>query len=285
MSSKRRHSLRLRKLLLTARLLVAILTAVTASASAQPFGYSIMDGGLTRLDLATGDVTELGGVSLAQVGGMTMTRAGELLALHGGSDDLWRIDPSTATAERLGPLGVDVAYGAGLTMDACGDLWLSAGRVLYQVDPATGAATYRADLDDDVVGLTSRGTDLLGLADGHLAEIRRDGRVQPFGDPIVRSSTVALDFDADDRLWAVWWYFSPIIPSEVSQIYEFDPATGALLQTTAAPQLFNRAGWNLAVSPPTGSCAQPVAVPVNPEALGVVSLLLAIAGAGLLARR
>lgn len=78
------------------------MTISASAAIAEPTAFSVMDGRLTQLDMATGDVTDLGDLGLSQVGGMTMTSAGELLAVDGWSDELWRIDPRTATASRIG---------------------------------------------------------------------------------------------------------------------------------------------------------------------------------------
>ena len=256
-----------------------------ASASAQPFAYSIMDEQLAQLDLANGDVTYLGDLGLYRVGGMTMAPDGDLWIFSALTDDLWHIDPTTVTATRVGPLGIDTTYVAGLTMDACGDLWLAADQVLYFVDNSTGAATTVADLTEDVVGLTSDGTDLLGLVPGRAARVHRDGLVEPFGDSFVSSWNLAVDFDAEDRLWAVYWYETVIIPSSVSLIFELDPETGELLSTTQAPALLNHPGRNLAISPPRGVCAPPVAVPTGRGSLMAFLALLAGAGILVLARR
>lgn len=270
-----------------ARCSVLVLFWVFAAsfASAEPFAYSIMDEQLARLDLANGDVTYLGEVRLYQVGGMTMAADGHLWAFSAFSDDLWRIDPTSVEASRVGALGIDTSYAAGLTIDACGDLWLAADQVLYAVDRSTGEATTVADLTEPVVGLTSNGSDLLGLVPGQPARVGRNGLVEPFGGSFVQSWNLAVDFDAEDRLWAVYWYETVIIPSSVSLIFEIDPETGGLLSTTQAPALLNHPGRNLAISPPRGVCAPPVAIPVGDRGLMAFLMLLAAAGILVLGRR
>jgi hypothetical protein len=74
--------------------------------------------------------------------------SGELLAVDFFARELLRVDPAIAQGTVIGALGIDQpsVFIIDLEADACGRLWLtvnvSPGQqyLLYQVDPATGAA-------------------------------------------------------------------------------------------------------------------------------------------------
>jgi streptogramin lyase len=234
---------------------------------AQPIGYSLASDQLVRLDLASGAYTDIGTVGSIGVTGAAWGRDGYLYAVADLTDDLWRIDRETAASTRLGPLGINVAEAAGLAFDACGTLWMVSNQRLYSLDPATGASTLVRDLGQHVDALTADGQTLLGVVDEGLARIDpQTGAIESFGDVAPVSTLQAgLDFDADGRLWGVFWKNGPIPDPGHSSIVEYHPGTGAILDILEVPDADagNVFGGNLAASPPNAACLGVVDVPAT----------------------
>lgn len=271
--------------------LIVLASLYLASSSAgQPFGYSVASDQLMRIDLSTGGFSLVATTGVDGIGGLTMAPDGNLLALDHGSDELWHIDSTDGTSTLIGSLGVAADPESALTLDACGSLWLTTNRAIYAVNQGTGSASFVNSLPEDVPGLTSDGSTLIGLGESpsQLATIDSDtGTVTRFGDFAgIASLEKGLDFDADGRLWGVFWENGPIPGPSVSVIVEFDPATGSVLSTLPVPQaqvqpVFN---GNLAISPPRGVCSVPTDVPISAPALACFALLVGLFGIALIRR-
>lgn len=232
------------------------------AAWAEPIGYSMSPIGLTQIDLATGMFSTTGPEDTIFVAGAAIGFDGNMYSVGELTDELWRIDPATATPSLIGETGIDVGAESGLTFDACGVLWMITSGRMYTLDPNTGAATFVSDLGRPVYGLTADGKNLLGLvgegAFDRLARIEpATGTVTPFGDPVLLpTQRQGLDFDADGRLWGLFWIEGFIPVPWISSIVEYDPATGAVLSERKIPdaQLAAAIGGNLAIAPPPGAC-------------------------------
>lgn len=255
---------------------------------AQPIGYSLAGDQLVRLDLSTGAYADVGAVEAIGVTGAAWGRDGFLYAVADLTDDLWRIDRTTAASTAIGSVGVNVAEAVGLAFDACGTLWMVSNQRLYTLDPTTGASTLVRDLGRHVYALTADGQTLIGVVDGGLARIDpQTGAVETFGDAAPVSTLQAgLDFDADGRLWGVFWKNGPIPDPGHSSIVEYHPSTGAILDVREVPDADSGDvfGGNLAASPPNAACLGVVNVPAAGfSALAAFGVLL-VAAAMLLLR-
>lgn len=257
-----------------------LLVLCAAPIAAQPEGHSLAAGDLNLFDLTTGGVIESQILAEpTESEGLTRLPGGELLSLD-AAGGLWRIDPASGATSFVGSTGVAAASGAGLTYDGCGILWLAAGSDLYQVDSSTGAATFVVPLTQEVHGLTTRGPELLALASD--AGSRRLGLVDPatgtvtsYGD-VAPSGGQGLDFDADGRLWAVSVATPPF---GFDAVTEFDPETGAILQTQTYPVASGIFGPSLAASTAPGACGNLADVPVSNVAAWILAAALLLAGA------
>lgn len=267
---------------------------LSVAARAVPIGYSIGGIKLVQLDLGTGAFSTIGNVGVLSVVGATIGFDGYMYAVGEIDDDLWRIDLGTASSSLIGGVGVDVGAVTGLTFDACGVLWMVTNRRLYSLDPNTGAATLVRDLGIEVYGLTARGENLFGLvndgADTLLARIDPEtGAVNPFGDLVfLPTQRKGLDFDADGRLWGLYWIEGFIPMPQISSIVEYAPVSGAILNVREIPeaQLALAIGGNLAIAPPQGVCgAAATDIPgLSAGGLLVLAVLLAGTAVGLLRR-
>jgi hypothetical protein len=242
---------------------------------------------LTRLDLGMGSFSTVGPVGVNQVAGATFGLDGFIYAVSELSDELWRVDSDTGASTLIGSTGIDVGAESGLTFDACGVLWMITNGRMYMVDPNTGAATFVSDLGRPVYGLTAHGENLLGLvgegAFDQLARIEPEAAtVSPFGDLVLLpTQRQGLDFDADGRLWGLFWIDSPIPEPWISSIVEYAPVSGAVLGEREIPdaQLAVVIGGNLAVAPPSGACGSAATTDIpGLSASGLLLLASLLAG-------
>lgn len=246
-----------------------------AMSSAQPIGY-IGDAwdafGIHRWNLATGEFVDTA-VGAVAITGLAMSPAGELFGVSleftdtaaGLEQRLWlaKVNLETQALELRGPLepAADFVEEVGLAFDATGRLWLGTpeGR-LYQVDPATGAATLRADLEFPVYGLAGCGRTLYGLSDGEGPTEARLLRIDPdagtavplalAGPEVGHHRSGGLDFSPEGRLWGILHIRSAIPAPFLDFIVEFDPSSGAVLWWNQYHEL----GRSLAIAPPPPVC-------------------------------
>ena len=274
---------------LTQIVLLFILCCGT-EANAQVLGYSIVlaapSDELVLRDLETLSFSTIGTTGSITSAALAIRADGTLFSVSYFNDDLWQIDPATGAGTRIGALGVDLRTDAGLTFDACGDLWMVTGGVLYEVDPDTASTSLVADFGGRTVALTADGDQLLTLAAGFVGSPRlaridpRNGTLALFGDPVPGSGTseVGLDFDQDGRLWSIHWVDSQIPNPLFTSIANHDPVTGQVLSIVNIPGVDNVGfAGNLAISPPRGICSA-IAVPVNGSSLVWLASLLTISG-------
>jgi hypothetical protein len=217
-----------------------VLAVSSAAANAATVAYGEAFDTLYAFDLATrtalpiGAAGSLGGTALSNVEGLTFNPDGT--RLYAVSDTLVKvlmtIDRSTGKATVIGPLGGnaglgDVGQGAfnvldlGMSFTCDGRLWLSSGATgsLWQIDPATAAATKVGNLGVTVTGLTARGNNLYGAGSQgspNLYLIDPQGaKATPIGsygsniDPI---TTASPGFDPTGQLWAVLDNVPPLPP-------------------------------------------------------------------------
>lgn len=89
-------------------------------------------------------VVTLDGVVVPDITGLTFRQDGLLYGTSQETNSLYRIDPVTAQATFLGNSGIDL-HGGDISFDDVDRLWawsnIGSAAGLYQMDPATGAAT------------------------------------------------------------------------------------------------------------------------------------------------
>lgn len=61
-----------------------------------------------QLDVCQGDITSIGPTTVADMGGVTFTRRGQMLGVVGADDSMARIDTMTGKATLVGALGFDI---------------------------------------------------------------------------------------------------------------------------------------------------------------------------------
>jgi hypothetical protein len=281
--------------------------ALTASiAAAEPFGYvtgPVPGGGrgLLRVDLATGTLTPVGPTFGILGGFMPLAFApdGALYGLDNVERRLLWIDPSTGEAHVAADVDLadPVVSFHGLTFDACGRLFATAGlsgggdyrEVLLELDRASGAVTQLtpAGSEPGPFGVAALGEDLYVWTLAGLARIDPETNIPvPLG-PSADLTGGPLDFDRDGVLWG-YGLIDPSapIPSPPSpdRIYQIDHSTGAT--TEGALLLGTQNG--LAIAPPPGACVSgaPLGVPaLSPAGTAVLAISLLALGSFLLRRR
>jgi hypothetical protein len=204
-------------------------------ASPGPIGYSIdpeATNNLWAIDLSTGQATVIGPPGFSDIESLSLAADGVLYGVDQPSRQLVTCDVSTGACTAVGSLAVTAFIrDTGLAFDDAGDLWMSNDQpqTLYELNPATGAATLVGPHGQQVTGLAFRGGVLYGLGgDGqnNLVTINRTtGAATPRG-PLGGAFTVAdggIDFDDNGVLWAI------IDPGRAapSQILTINPTTGA----------------------------------------------------------
>lgn len=270
---------------------VMLLTALSASLSAAPFGYSInSDSGsnnadsLYRIDLATGIGTRIGTVKLPfvdqvklDVEGLAFAPDGTLYGVDDDSMTLFPLNTDTGQVQSADEVDISVLQPGGnndfgMTFACDDNLYLSsiAKGSLYRLD-MNGVPTLIGPLGETISALAAFGNPvkLYGLGNGvdgdgevdspNLYEINPNtGAASQIGSGL---GTVAgkyteggLAFDDIGQLWAILDSHEPLFPSP-SQILKIDTTSGLASDAQFTAEI----GYeSLAISVPRGCNPVPV---------------------------
>lgn len=283
------------------RLLAAAwMLALPLAAGAQTVAYVSSFNTLYRVDLASGQAAEVGPIGFDDVEGLAFAPDGTLYGVSDGAEVLLRIDPANGHGTVVGGLGLagqgvgqfnDLDFGLAFTCD--GRLWLSSDTTgkLWQVDPSTGATTFKGSLGARITGLAGRGDALYGIGSQGDEALYRIDVASGAGAVIGRLGSTTfddggLDFDANGVLWGLF-DFRPTQPNRSSDVARVDLGTGTA--TLVAKTLGEAEG--LAIAPPGGCedrnpAAAGIPVPTaGAKALAALAALCALLGALALRRR
>lgn len=301
------------RFLLAVGILTLPLLAGVANAAA-PFAYASAFRGLYRVDLATGEATQLGtygsigGRTVVDVEGLALMPDGTLFGVSDANKAVVRFAPGSSRVSSVASLDPSLTGFAsldlGLAASCEGQLFMSADvhRKLWRLNPADGTVQLVADLPAAISGLTYRNGFLYGLAIASPGpEAQALYRIDPATGAATRLGTITtsrsiqdagLDFDADGRLWATFDYNPPSSGSQAdySDLARLDPQTGAVLSRTAVSNVERFEDFEgLAIAPPVcspdGNGASPaLPVPIGSR-LGTALLALALLALGVLGAR
>jgi len=277
---------------------------LTLPANATPVGYSTAGGVLYRAALPA----DGGTVSWVEVGEVSEPRVASLVespdgTVYGavdewpGPDHLVTLDLETLEIEVIGELEVSW-FGTDLAFDGDGRLFAEIQGELFEVDPATGAAT-AVPLPVELEGLAFLdGTAYTLIRTGAVPQVATvdltSGEVVPVldvpgmaGDEVNHYQAAELAFDADGRLWiAVLGAFGGIDPPAFfAGLVRADLATGTAddlslvydLPGSPVPIPVDL----LARDEPRGVVAIPA---LGPTGLGVLGVALGVAAVARLRR-
>jgi len=243
-------------------MVVMLLTTLSASLAAEPYGYSInSDSGsnnadsLYRIDLATGAETRIGSVKLLSavyvkfdVEGLAFAPDGTLYGVDDDSMKLFPLDRETAQVQVDGEVSISgLPTGKndfGMTFACDDNLYLTsiAKGSLYLMDLA-GTTTLigsEGSLDIKISALAAYGTPvkLYGLGNGIDGEGKVDTPnlyqidtstgvatiIGPLGDSVGNYTEGGLAFDDTGQLWAIVDRRQLLLPSQVMRV---NTTTGA----------------------------------------------------------
>lgn len=220
--------------------LVAALVVVSATHShAQGIAFAVFNGPysdaeLHRLDLATGDLAPVGMVG-HRATHIAFDSSGALYGVDSGPDQLITIDVMNGSGTVVGPFGVVTTVVRGLTFTDDGRLWMTGreeirGPSLYEINPATGEATWHANLTEDTFGSLAGSGDTLFLARASLTEMDiSTGVTTPFPASQFKIwSARAIDFDDLGRLWSLMLCGVCMGPADVLTVRTIDRTTGTI---------------------------------------------------------
>jgi streptogramin lyase len=292
---------------LLAATIVLIIALLSAPAAAEPLAHAVGplssgEHGLLRIDLATGEVAEIGafGPGIGTVA-VAFSPDGRLYGIgHSGDGDaqLVTIDRTTGAATLIADLTLSDPFNAldSLAVDACGRFFAGGEMGVFggglrdkviALDPSSGTVqeVASAPLDTGPKGLAARGEILFTVRQGVLSMLDpTTGEITPVGGTSV--PPLDLDFAEDGFLWTAHGA-NPIpipipAPPPPGATFRIHPATG---QVTQMAETLHEMFGSIAIGPPPGVCgaAGPPAIPaVSPGGLGLLAILLAAAAAGVL---
>ena len=281
---------------------VLILALLSAPAAAEPVAYAIGllssgEYGLLQIDLATGEVTEIGPfgpgvgtVALAFSPDRTLYGIGLNLDGDGQLVNIDRVTGAATLVANLTLIDPSNSFDS-LAVDACGRLYAGGlmgvfGGGLEQkivaVDLWIGTVS---EIASGPIGLAARGETLFTVAGGVLSMLDpATGEITPVGGTAVPA--LDLDFADDGFLWAAHGANPPPVPIPAppppGTTFRIHPTTG---QVTAVAEVLHEMFGSIAIGPPPGTCgaAGPPPIPVvSAGGLILLAILLAVAGAGIL---
>lgn len=223
------------------RLVLLLLTLTAALPAAAGTGYSVQSDGnqkLYRIDLATGVATPIGnGTGFEGIEGLAFgPRCETLYGVDDVKDRLVTCDIQTGSCASVGSLGVDVTD-TGLAYGNNGKLYMSTDAPknpirMFEVDTATGFATWIGNQGTEVTGLAANPFGFWGLGgdgkDNLVIVSPGTGKATPVGKlGKVTLQDGGLDFDRDGTLFGVN-DLGPGSPSSgrASQLFKIDVQTG-----------------------------------------------------------
>jgi sugar lactone lactonase YvrE len=273
-------------------------------ASAEPTAYfsgplSGGENGLLRIDLADGQVTEIGpfGPGGVWTNAIAFAPDGTLYGIAvdvGGGGRLVNVDAATGAATLLTELTLldPFNYLGSMAVDACGRLFAGGltgvlgGELrdkVFAVDPGTGTIQEIASGADGFgpVSLAARGETLFTVHQGVLSILEpATGEITPIGGTLPNAD---FDFAPDGFLWGALSATGIPVPGPSGTINQIDPNTGEIVSVGQHDRIMN---GGIAIGPPPGVCgATPLAIPTV-SAPGLVALAILLGAGGLiLARR
>jgi len=308
-----------------------VLAVSSAAANAATAAYGEAFDTLYAFDLTSRSALPLGaagnwgGTTLANIEGLTFSPDGQ--RLYAVSDTLLKvlmtIDQNTGQASVIGLLGGNGGLGdtgqgpfnvldLGMSFTCDGNLWLSSGATgsLWQLDPATAAATKVGNLGVTITGLTARGNQLFGagsqdnpnlyLIDQHTAKATAIGT---YGSNVNPITTASPGFEPTGKLWSILDNVPPLPPLQTQPQWSSLAAIDAAGSMTVVGDITTPSGLkypsNATELPYVGlkglAIASPCAIAVAPSgpapalstaAAALLALLLtALAGTSLRRRR
>lgn len=236
---------------------------VVAPVSASLIGVDWDTGVLYNVSTSDASLSVIGSTGITELSALEFAPNGTLYAFSSGSQArLYTIDPVTATATSVGPLGMfafegGIAFSPGGTAYAVGGSSVSSPQLL-QLNLATGAASVVATLSGgahDINGLAWR-------SDGMLVGLDRVSNglvtINPATGATALLAIVDTDIGATGGMAAVGntGYFSTSGPGDVipgsNNLYSFDLFTGAhTLVGSFAPAIENTGIGGLAIPEPS----------------------------------
>jgi hypothetical protein len=268
-------------------------------AVADPIAYftgplSSGESGLLQIDMATGDVSEIGAItpeiginSLAFGPDGTLYGIGNNLA---GGAHLAVVDPATGASTVLVELMLadPSSLFEAMTADACGRLWAEGllgvhggglRKSIIAIDPASGEVqeVFSGPFSGGPSGLAASGETLFTVHFGVLSVLDpATGDITPIGGTSLPDAD--LDFAPDGFLWGAGGPIPLPVPDPWGRTFRVDPQTGQLEVVAENRQHIYGGG---AIGPPPGACGgnTPPAIPsASPLGLAALAVLLAAAG-------
>lgn len=270
------------------------LALASSMLSAAPFAYSVNSDAevnadrLYELDLATGEVIEVGDSGFEDIEGLAFSTSGQLFGVDDASDSVVRFDMTTGAASPigsgLGNLGLSGVQDYGLTFICDGEMFIASDneRSLYRTNLQSSQPTLvgsAGSLGVRITGLAAWGDDVYGIgSEGGEGIYRVDTdsgqTTQVMGLPGYSFTDGGIAFDEKGILWALLDKSFLPFRDEPSIILRIDLDALSVTQTATTLEGFE----SLAIVANTGCEPQgppPEAVPV-PSVSSFGLLLMAL---------